>query len=196
MLNLIGFIQDTKTKFSPFATESYDVIEDGDRYTSFGNAAGGTWEGDYRYFVLEDSEGNNQIVSISVLGSMKCVNHPVFGNRKGQTILVVAIDDFDKRHNSLQLNLDKYVHKQGNEFVVWHDGTITIGKKGAAKRSEMIEYIRKNDSTLLNQNDIIVLGTFDCTREILWKQPEAKAFIRNLIQYALIRDDFRRAKSE
>ncbi|GIW49000.1 MAG: hypothetical protein KatS3mg079_476 [Caloramator sp.] len=120
--------------FSPINFEDLKIIEDGHRYTSFGNAGGGIWEGDYRYFILEDEQGNNQIISMSIFGSLKCTDHPQFGNRNGNTIFVVSIDDFEKRHNSLQLNLDKYTKIKGNEFTIWHDGTITIGKKWCSKK--------------------------------------------------------------
>lgn len=194
IINLAGFIQDTDTKFSPFNMEGINIIEDGDRYTSFGNAAGGSWEGDYRYFILEDKEGNNQIVSISIFGSLKCTKHPKFGNRKGHTTLIVAIDDFDKRHNSLQLNIDKYTKVQGNKYTIWHDGTMTIGKKGAAKREEVIGYIKRQDLSIADSDGNIILGTFDCSKEIKWSQNNTKQFIKNLIKYAILRDEFRRMK--
>lgn len=196
IMNLAGFIQDTDTNLSPFKVGGINIIEDGDRYTSFGNAAGGSWEGDYRYFILEDAEGNNQIVSISIFGSLKCTNHPKFGNRKGNTSLVVAIDDFDKRHNSLQLNIDKYTKIQGNEYTIWHDGKLTVGKSGSAKRKEVIEYIRSKEPTMVLPSGNIILGTFDCGKEIKWSQDNTKQFIKNLIKYAILRDEFRKMKQE
>ncbi|MFU0824066.1 type I restriction enzyme HsdR N-terminal domain-containing protein [Clostridium sp.] len=195
IMNLAGFLHDPKIKCSPFKVNGLNIIEDGHRYTWFGNAAGGIWEGDYRYFIIEDETGNNQIVSISIFGKAKCFNDPKWGNSKGTTTLVVAIDDFDKRHNSLQLNIDKYTKIKGNNYLVWHDGTLTIGKKGSAKRKEVIEFVQKQDPSLVDSSGKIIIGTLDCSEEINWKQKSTKEFIKNLIKYALVRDEFRRMKS-
>lgn len=194
IIDLAGFLQDTKINFSPLKLNDLNIIEDGHRYTSFGNAAGGSWLGDYRYFILEDKDGNHQIVSISILGSLKCENHPRFGNRKGKTTLIVAIDDFDKSHNSIQLNLDKYTKVCDGKFIIWHDGTITTGKYGATKREELIDYIKIHDPELLNNDNTVKLGIFDTSKQITWEQDETRNFIERLIKYALIRDQFRENK--
>lgn len=196
IINLAGFLQDTSVKFSPINIEGLNIIEDGHRYTSFGNAAGGTWEGDYRYFILEDKEGNNQIISMSIFGSLKCTDHPMFGNRKGHTTLVVAIDDFEKRHNSLQLNIDKYTIVKGNKYTIWHDGTMAVGKNGSAKRKEVIDYIKSQDLSMVDSEGRVILGSFDCSKEIRWNQQSTKHFIKNLIKYAILRDEFRRIKQD
>lgn len=178
VLNLGAFIFDTKISCSPIKIDKLNIIEDGHRYTSFGNAGGGWWSGDFRYFILEDKEGNNQIISVSILGSY----------------LVVAIDDFDKRHNSLQLNIDKYTEVQGNKYTIWHDGRLTVGRSGSAKRKEVIEFIRNKEPGMVLPNGKIILGTFDCSKEIQWSQDTTKHFIKNLIKYAILRDEFRRFK--
>ncbi len=178
VLNLGAFIFDTKISCSPIKIDKLNIIEDGHRYTSFGNAGGGWWSGEVRYFILEDKEGNNQIISVSILGSY----------------LVVAIDDFDKRHNSLQLNIDKYTEVQGNKYTIWHDGRLTVGRSGSAKRKEVIEFIRNKEPGMVLPNGKIILGTFDCSKEIQWSQDTTKHFIKNLIKYAILRDEFRRFK--
>lgn len=43
-------------------------------------------------------------------------------------------------------------------------------------------------------NGKIILGTFDCSKEIQWSQDTTKHFIKNLIKYAILRDEFRRFK--
>lgn len=185
IVNLAGFLQDTSVKFSSINIDGLDIIEDGHRYTSFGNASGGSWEGDYRYFILEDKESNNQIISMSI-----------FGHIKGYTTLVVAIDDFEKKHNSLQLNIDKYTIVEGNKYTIWHDGTMTIGRNGATKRKEVIDYIKNCNLSMIDSEGRVVLGSFDCNKEICWNQQNTKDFIGNLIKYAILRDEFRRIKQE
>ena len=178
IMNLGGFIFDTEVRCSPSKIDKINIIEDGHRFTSFGNAGGGWWTGDFRYFILECKKSTNQIISISILGSY----------------LVVAIDDFDKRHNSLQLNLNKYAKKDGDKYIIWHDGTLTVGRSGAAKRKEVIEYIKMKEPSLVSDGKNIILGTFECDREINWDQDITRNFIKKLIIYGLLRDEFRRIK--
>lgn len=178
IMNLGGFIFDTKIHCLPIKLDDVNIIEDGHRFASFGNAGGGWWTGDFKYFIIEDDNGNNQIISVSILNSY----------------LVISVDDFDKRHNSLQLNLDKYTKVEGNKFTIWHDGTLTVGRSGAAKRKEVIDYVSGQEPTMVNSDGVIILGTFDCNKEILWSQDNTKQFIKNLIKYAILRDEFRRMK--
>ncbi|MEN6462417.1 MAG: type I restriction enzyme HsdR N-terminal domain-containing protein [Syntrophomonas sp.] len=195
LINLCGFLQDdSKLLNTPCLINGIKIIEDGGwRYTSFGNAAGGSWTGDYRFFIIEDEKGNNQIISIGIFGMLKCENHPVFGNRHGNTALVVAIDDFDKSHNSLQLNIDKYTKCDSkNKYVIWHDGTLTVGNKGAVKREDVVKFIKSKAPELVDHNGNIILGNLDNTTEINWSQRNTKAFMANLIKYALLRDDYRK----
>jgi len=196
LINLGGLIQDDSNKLDPQVIYGINIIEDGGiRHTTFGNAAGGSWTGHYRFFIIKDNEGNNQILSFAIFGSLKCENHPKFGNRRGHTSLIVAIDDYDKRHNALQLNLDNYILVNGNQVTIWHDGKITIGASGAAKKSELIEFIKIHSPDLLDASSSrVILGSFDDTKEISWEQSETKKFIGRLIKYALIRDSFRRFK--
>lgn len=196
IMNLAGFLHDETIELSPVNKKEINIIENGHRYTSFGNAAGGSFTGDYRYFILKDYYGNNQIISISIFGLFKCTNDPVFGNRKGNTTLVVAIDDFDKRHNSLELNIDRYTIVDGNKYTIWHDGALTVGKCGAVKRKDVIDYIKSVDSSMVNNDDKIILGSFDCSKEINWNQKSTKDFIINITKYAILRDKFRMLKKK
>lgn len=190
IINLAGFLQD-ETLDGSIGIDGLDIVSDGHRYTSFGNVAGGSWEGDYRYFIISDEYKNNQIISISILASLRCEGDPVFGNRRGNTTLIVSIDDFDRRHNSLQLNIDKYTSIDENIFTLWHDGTMTTGKNGAVKRKTVMDYIQNKDSSLIDSSGRIQLGTFDCRKEISWNQNSTKSFIKNLIKYAILRDELR-----
>ncbi len=197
LINLSGFFQDEDYKISAQSLGGVKIIEDGGtRNTSFGNVAGGIWNGDYRYFIIEDEQGNNQIISIMVSGSLKCENHPKFGNRRGISTLIVAIDDFNKSHNSLQLNLDDYIKIRKNVYTIWHDGKMTAGKSGACKKSEVLNFIRKMEPDLIGPDGNIFLGSFDNSQEISWNQASTKEFVGRLIKYALVRDKFRKYKSE
>jgi hypothetical protein len=167
----------------------FTVEGSGIRSTYFGNAAGGKWIGNYRYFLIKDARGDAQIVSISVLGMMLVRDHPKFGNTSGRTMLIVAVDDFDKRHNSLQLDLDRFVYASEETATLWHDGTLTRGKRGAARRAEVIAYMRQRTPQLVDGTRIR-LGTVPVRTPISWE--DAEDLIYNVIEYALARDAYRR----
>lgn len=197
IVNLMGLLQDQRYSLRSQSFNGINLIEDGGlRYMSYGNAAGGTYPGYYRYFIVEDKEGNHQIVSMSIFATAKTINDPVYGTRKGITYLVVAIDDFDKSHNSLQLSIDKYVYVGKMECKIWHDGTLTAGKKGAVKRDKVIQFIKQKAPELVNEDNQIILGVLNHSREYKWKHRDVKLFVANLIKYALLRDDFRKGYLE
>lgn len=193
IVNLMGLLKDQRYSLRSQSFNGINLIEDGGlRYMSYGNAAGGTYTGDYRYFIVEDKEGNHQIVSMSIFATEKTTNDPIYGTRKGITSLVVAIDDFDKSHNSLQLSIDKYVSVGKRECMIRHDGTLTAGKKGAVKRNKVIQFIKQKAPELVNEDNQIILGILDHSREFKWKNRDVKLFVANLIKYAILRDEFRK----
>lgn len=77
---------------------------------------------------------------------------------------------------------------------IWHDGSLTLGNRGAIKRKEVIEYIREKCPELIYKDDKIFLGTFDNSIEFNWEQDNVIDFIGRLIKYALLRDEFRKFK--
>ena len=94
LINLAGCIQDDTEKLKPQIINGIKIIKDGGiRYTEYGNAGGGRLTGLYRYFIIEDDEGNNQIISMTTMGLPSLKDHPTFGNQRGKTTLIVAIDD-------------------------------------------------------------------------------------------------------
>jgi hypothetical protein len=189
LANIAGLLLLERTTPALRSCESrFTIRGTGLRSTSFGNAAGGRWEGTYRYFIIEDANGDSQIVSLAVLGQMLVRNDPVFGNTNGRTMLVVAVDDFDTRHNSLQLDLDRFVEVEDGVVTVWHDGTLTCGKKGAARRSEVLEFVRRKAPHLMD-DDRVQLGSIPADRPARWE--DADRLIVNTVEYALVRDAFR-----
>lgn len=115
-INLINCLLYDSRECETLNVFNHRFIKDlGIRYTSFNNASGGAgWTGEYRAFMLNDSAGNAIIVSISVMGT------------KTYTALIVAIDDFNKHHNSLQLNLDKHTRFEAGQALITHNGKISV----------------------------------------------------------------------
>lgn len=195
LVNLVGFFEDDRQVASGFSANGIRSIKDqGVRYTSFGNAAGGSWPGQYRYFIVNHND-EDHIVSMNVTAKSKLVNDPMFGNTKGYSMLGVAVDDYEKSHLSLELALDRFTDVTGEMYTVWHNGTLTNGKKGAVKRQQVVDFVAEHAPDLVAKDGRIVLGKLDNTEWLTWQQPATKRFVTNLIRYALLRDAFRRMKN-
>ena len=190
--NLIDFLFDKETTFEGLKFNGLVIQKDlGIVYDSFGNGAGGSWEGEYKKLLITDKLKNNYTIGIAILAKAKFKDHPTFGNSKGNTCLIVSIDDFEKSHNSLQLNLDKSLKFNGNKVEIFHDGNLTNAHKGKMKVSKVIDFIKKN-ANYMTLNDKILLGTLNNEKLIEHTDENAKIFIQNLITYAVLRDELRR----
>lgn len=162
--------------------EKYSFIKDGGiRFTSFGNASGGSYPGLYRYILVKDKNNDVQIISIGVSG---CLNR--------RSLLLVAIDDFEKHHNSLQLSLEHYSTIQNNSMSIFHDGTMTAGKRGSVKKLTVIDYMRLHSNLDISRNGYIQLGTLDQSHLLHCNHKDVKKLIANLTEYALLRDELRK----
>lgn len=185
VVNIAECFMDTSHKLNNLELKTYKFINDGGiRHTTFGNAAGGTFTGFYRYFIVEDKRGNTQIISMAVCG---CSN--------GRSLLVVAVDDLNEHHNSLQLSLEHFSILIGCKLKIWHDGTLTVGNRGKARKQEVIDFVEEH-SSLKVVNGKIQLGELDLSDLLYVDSCGMKELIKNLIEYAMVRDDFRHIKKK
>lgn len=84
----------------------------------------------------------------------------------------VSITNKELRHHSLQLNLDRCCRYNPLTHIVdiTHNGFLTRGRGGAAKRADVIAYIKKRASELVH-GDEIHLGRVNYSRLLEWKDP-------------------------
>ena len=80
------------------------------------------------------------------------------------------------------------------KLKIWHDGTLTVGNKGKAKKQEVIEFVT-NNSSLKVECGKVRLGEVDMSNLVYMDGEDMKELVGNLIEYALVRDDFRKMKS-
>lgn len=59
----------------------------------------------------------------------------------------------------------------------------------------VIDYIREKAPDLI-QNDKVNLGTIDNSRLLEWGNTDVQNFIRNLLRYAILRDEIRAKKKD
>lgn len=196
LTNLVGLLYEEKIKISNLPLKNKRFVSDGGlRFTTFGNSAGGSFAGDYRYFLVENKNDETELVSISVMGKISAKNHPKWGNSKGYTLLNIAIDDFENSHLSLEYSIDRFVKIENEKYSFWHDGTLTVGNKGRAKNKDVIDFVKLKTPKLVSGNKIY-LGTVDNSKPLEWKDKEVKKLIANFIEYGFVRDEFRKMRKE
>lgn len=191
-LNLLNLILFKEIK-SNDVLKNLGVTED--CYVSmphFGNSGGGNYQVWAHMFIAKDYLNRDQVLGISICATAHTENDPHWGNRTGTTQLNVSITNKESRHHSLQLNLDQCCRYNPitNIVDVTHNGSLTRGRGGAAKRADVIEYIKKRAPELV-RNDEIYLGSLNNSCLLEWKNPNVQSFIRNLLRYAVLRDGFR-----
>jgi hypothetical protein len=162
------------------------MLEDkGAKYTSFGNSSGGSWTGTYRSFLVQRANEKVKLVNISI---MSCLG--------GYTVLIVAIEDEYRSHNSLQLNLDRCVRNSGNgQIEILHDGKISVANIGAFPNREVISFIQDKCAQLPIVDGRLILGKIDNTKPCFDQIDAVQSLIKNLITYGILRDDFRNMKT-
>ena len=191
-LNLINLIIYKEIKNSKLL-EKIGVSEDCRvSMPHFVNSGGGNYQVWSHMFIAKDYLNRDQVLGISICATAHTENDPHWGNRTGTTQLNVSITNKESRHHSLQLNLDRACRYNPltNIVVITHNGSLTSGKGGAAKRADVIEYIKERAPELVH-GDEIYLGRLNNSRLLEWKDPNVQSFIRNLLRYAVLRDGFR-----
>lgn len=158
----------------------------------FGNSGGGNYQVWSHMFIAKDYLNRDQVLGISICATAHTENDPHWGNRTGTTQLNVSITNKESRHHSLQLNLDRCCRYNPltNIVDITHNGSLTRGKGGAAKRADVIAYIKERAPELVH-GDEIYLGRLNNSRLLEWNDSNVQSFIRNLLRYAVLRDGFR-----
>ena len=191
-LNLINLIIFKEIKNSKFL-EKIGVSEDCRvSMPHFGNSGGGNYQAWSYMFIAKDYLNRDQVLGISICATAHTENDPHWGNRTGTTQLNVSITNKESRHHSLQLNLDRCCRYNPltNIVDITHNGSLTSGKGGAAKRADVIAYIKDRAPELVH-GDEIYLGRLNNSRLLEWNDSNVQSFIRNLLRYAVLRDGFR-----
>lgn len=157
------------------------VFEDrGTGRTRFGNSAGYNYQIKTRLFIAKDRKNKDQILGLSLFG-------------KYNTQLNVSIMNRERRHHSLQLDMDKFCKYEysTNKIVITHSGTLSTGRGGSISKFTVIDYVRNNAPDLI-RNEEVYLGVIDNSRLLEWNQPDVQNFINNLFRYAVLRDEVRK----
>lgn len=176
LMNLEGWLLDAKDKLKM----DQDLEDLGLKASSFENEAGVGFTTDYRCFLI------NHIETKPVL----CLGLLAYAKEKGlsSSFLLVGVEELASRKIDLRLDIEDSFLMDGDCVDIIHKGA--IGSEGAANSADLIEYIEERIPSLV-QGDKILLGTFNVYQEINAKSEDLTEFVLNVINYVLIRKDFR-----
>lgn len=184
IVNLYDCFMDTSHALPRRTSQLFEFVSDlGLRYMDYSNAGGGHYIGYYRSILIKDRFGDSQIISFSIFGTDANFRNE---NRTSYSSLVVSVDNYNKSHNSLQYNIDTYAELAGNILTLKHNGKIS-GKSSA----DLINYIRQQPSSIKLSGDKLFLGRIDATNLLYMDTKEVVDFVYTLIEYALLREQFR-----
>lgn len=178
IIKFIDSLYDTSVRLENCGNDLIYIEKDnGNLNKSFGNSSGDGWNGLYRIFLVKYKE-NYYTISLGVnLG-----------------YILVGIEDKVIKHHSLQLRLTKSTFKKiKNGYQVIHNGRMTIGNKGSIKNQTVLNYMKEKCPRIVNDNRI-VLGDLNLDKDS--KITDIKAFIFNLIEYSLLRDEIREIEKQ
>lgn len=182
VIHLMDLFYDNSTVFKPQQLGNYELIRDcGLRPANYGYAFGAGLIGNYRFILLRQDDDNHRIVSFSI-----------YHQHEWGTYLMIAVDD--RQGHSIELRLDKYIKTSNSSlYDIWHNGSLTVGKKGRIKNRDVIEFLEENAPFLVS-NDKVVLGTLDLSKDLTFEQPEVKDFILRAATYAILREQIRQLR--
>lgn len=185
-VNFFQSLLDVEHRLPKVKKKTFELVEDiGLRFMDYGNAGGGHYTGDYRSFLVNDSKGEPQIISISLFGTDANFRDE---NRNSYTSLVVSIDKFKTSHNSLQYNVDRFaIIESGGIIKFLHNGQI-----GNYKSSSVIDEVVCYGDGVSVTNNKIMLGEIDNSKLIYLDDSSVAEFVYNLIEYALLREAVRK----
>lgn len=180
LINLDGWLLNQEDKL--FINENIEDI--GIKVTKFGSAGGGFFASNYRSFLIKD-EKDSPIICIAI-SAIRSSNKVDFG-----TCIYIGVETTKNKNASLEMRIEKSLKIENNKISIFHNGTITVGRLGASKKQDLLNFVEKHNPSLI-KNGKIFLGEFDENEEINSKN--IGVFIKNLIEYALLRNKFREVK--
>jgi len=157
---------------------------------SFGNASGGSFPGYYRSLMVKDLSGKHSVYRIGIFGTPVLVNDPVYGNRNGNTYLIVAVDNSGFSTNILQLNIDQFTSfsDEQKSYEIFHNG-----RRNGFTNRQVIEKVNQFSPELI-VDEKIYLGSIPAQGSISIR--DGSNFIERLVEYVSVRVKFAEKKKK
>lgn len=191
IIRLLDLLNDTseKNRCQKLKTELYTVIKDGGiRFAKF-STAGCVFKEFYRFFIIEDEQKNDFIISFSIF------SYDYYYKDKGDrtykteqyknTYLMVGVDSKDTTHHVLELKLNGSLDISGEEAKLYHSGVMS-----RISRDSVIQKVAKVCPSLVDDNRIY-LGKFNLRDDLFFANKDVKDMVKRLIDYAMLRHNFK-----
>lgn len=182
LINLDGWLLDEKDQLDL----GKDIQDIGIKNTKFGSAGGGFFAKEFRSFLVKNKK-QKPIVCIALTEMQGGKNSPI------GTVIMVGVESTKEKNSSLELRIGKSVKVENKKNFITHNGTIIIGRLGAARKQDLLNFIKKKNPNLIKYEEVY-LGEFNEDEEI--NSQNVQHFIKNLIDYALLRNEFREIKKQ
>ncbi len=188
LLNLAFCLLDENYKIEcPLSVPGCTIIKDyGVIPMTTGNAGGGHFFGNYRWFGVLDRHGHRQNVYVTVCGVGKSLNHFHWKTRAGITTLYFAIEEKGVATSRLQIRLDSCLISDGDGYRLTHTGVRSRGKI-----QPLIAFIAESVPELLGKEERILCGRLDKTQNLYLSNLNVAQTIGNAISYLLLRSEYR-----
>ena len=188
LLNLaFCFLDETHKIECPFVVHGCTVITDyGVIPMTTGNAGGGQFPGNYRWFGVLDRHGNRQNVYIGIFGAGAIPKDSSQVIHTEYTTLYFAIEEKGKATSRLQIRLDTCLIPDGNGYRLTHTGVRSRGKI-----QPLIDFIAEAVPGLLGTEERILCGWLDKTQNMYLSDSNVAKTIGSAISYLLLRSEYR-----
>lgn len=165
------------------------IVDDlGCVYLNYDDASGGGFgSGFYRSLLIEDNQGNNQIISFSIIPTGKTINDSKYGNSEGKSVLVVSFQEFKTDYTVVQINLNRFMRLESDMLTLWHNGAVM--QKGGRK-DDLIKKVQA-EYPLLVKDGMIYLGSLPSDEMMYMDSQKVSETICNIIAYSLIRNEYK-----
>lgn len=188
LANLCDALRDIRTVLPKEEYATFTLLEDqGVRTLEITVPGGNVFNNHYRVFKIRDKAGKTYKIGMAI---------SVYGN--DNTMLAVGVDNGVRSHHALQLIFDTNIKLMkdnvGVYYEISHRGKINVGRKGSAKISEVLEFVKSEMPLLIRDDNRIQLGIFRNTEMLVVTSPEFKDFFERVIAYTLILEKFREYK--
>ena len=176
------------TRYEAFGSSGLQFIEDlGINFHAPGSPSGTDWPGEYRDLLVQDPAGNRLVVGFTVQSAWSEVNEAMLSRRVtvpgAWTYLLVAVSEGAEYESMFRLPLDAALSRASGRWLLAHDGRMTAGKGGVA-RKRVVQAVAEAAPDLL-QHGRIVLAEFP--DEIPLDITTTRTLLTNLTRYAFAR---------
>lgn len=192
IMNLDDCFLDNNVRLPYLSNKRFSLIDDlGVQFRQYDDASGGGFSaGFYRVFFIEDLELKiHFLCGFTIMTTRKTTNDPKYGNRNGQSVLVIIYNDGNTDEMSVQINLNKFlsINQEKRIACLYHNGAVT--RKGAIKL-DLFKYISEYNSKLI-ENQKVQLGRIDYSVPLTLENKDVIETVSNLVEYAVYRDEYK-----